>query len=78
MFVGSSPGYHAGEHKDKWGHMKARKAIRQHGSSWTSSVPIIAQCSSIGRIGLYSLINNDSDILIDYSNVMFLYGYVST
>nr|XP_027217443.1 probable tyrosyl-DNA phosphodiesterase [Penaeus vannamei] len=51
VFVGSSPGYHAGEHKDKWGHMKARKAIRQHGSSWTSSVPIIAQCSSIGSLG---------------------------
>ncbi|XP_063596019.1 probable tyrosyl-DNA phosphodiesterase isoform X1 [Penaeus indicus] len=51
VFVGSSPGYHAGEHKDKWGHMKARRAIRQHGGSWTSSVPVIAQCSSIGSLG---------------------------
>ncbi|XP_042877810.1 probable tyrosyl-DNA phosphodiesterase [Penaeus japonicus] len=51
VFVGSTPGYHAGEHKDKWGHMKARRAIRQHGGTWTSSVPIIAQCSSIGSLG---------------------------
>ncbi|KAK7075083.1 tyrosyl-DNA phosphodiesterase 1 [Halocaridina rubra] len=51
FFVGSVPGYHTGEHKDKWGHMKVRKIMRQHATSWKSSLPIIAQCSSIGSLG---------------------------
>nr|XP_053631382.1 tyrosyl-DNA phosphodiesterase 1-like [Cherax quadricarinatus] len=51
VFVGSTPGYHTGEDKDRWGHMKVRRAIRQHATSWKSSLPIIAQCSSIGSLG---------------------------
>lgn len=51
VFVGSTPGYHMGEQKDKWGHMKVRRMIRQHAASWKSSLPIIAQCSSIGSLG---------------------------
>lgn len=51
MFVGSTPGYHTGEHKERWGHMKVRRAIRQHASPCKSSLPIIAQCSSIGSLG---------------------------
>ncbi|XP_045608059.1 probable tyrosyl-DNA phosphodiesterase [Procambarus clarkii] len=51
VFVGSTPGYHIGEYKDRWGHMKVRRIIRQHASTWKSSSPIIVQCSSIGSLG---------------------------
>ncbi|CAL4119297.1 unnamed protein product, partial [Meganyctiphanes norvegica] len=51
IFIGSTPGYHLGEARDKWGHMKVRKAIKQHTPVWKSSVPVIVQCSSIGSLG---------------------------
>ncbi|XP_068238033.1 probable tyrosyl-DNA phosphodiesterase [Palaemon carinicauda] len=51
VFIGSTPGYHVGEQKDRWGHMKVRRMMRQHATSWKSSLPIIAQCSSIGSLG---------------------------
>ncbi|XP_042224593.1 tyrosyl-DNA phosphodiesterase 1-like isoform X2 [Homarus americanus] len=51
VFVGSVPGYHRGESKDRWGHMKVRRVMKQHASSWKSSLPILFQCSSIGSLG---------------------------
>ncbi|KAK3850056.1 hypothetical protein Pcinc_043216 [Petrolisthes cinctipes] len=49
--VCSVPGYHAGENKDRWGHMKVRRLLHNHTPTWQSSRPVIAQCSSIGSLG---------------------------
>ena len=48
VFLGSAPGYHTSDAKEKWGHMKVRKYLRNSPSWKQSNLPIIAQCSSIG------------------------------
>ncbi|KAG7167392.1 Tyrosyl-DNA phosphodiesterase 1-like [Homarus americanus] len=57
VFVGSVPGYHRGESKDRWGHMKVRRVMKQHASSWKSSLPILFQCSSIAQFFLLTSAN---------------------
>ena len=52
--VASVPGYHKGEHKYKWGHMKMRGILEKMASSMahvTTDWPFIGQCSSIGSLG---------------------------
>ncbi|XP_076054925.1 tyrosyl-DNA phosphodiesterase 1-like [Oratosquilla oratoria] len=51
MLIASVPGYHTGETMHKWGHMKARRAIKSHAGSCKNSLPIVMQCSSIGSLG---------------------------
>ncbi|XP_065882346.1 tyrosyl-DNA phosphodiesterase 1-like [Dysidea avara] len=52
--VASVPGAHCGRDMLKWGHMKMRKILSQHGPTSTmvnSGWPIIGQFSSIGSLG---------------------------
>ena len=58
FFIGSVPGYHSGENREKYGHIKCRNLIRKH-STWGPRItnPIIAQCSSIGNFCLFFLAN---------------------
>ncbi|XP_071486874.1 tyrosyl-DNA phosphodiesterase 1-like [Diadema antillarum] len=51
--VASVPGRHLGEAKDKWGHLRVRKLLRQYGPSdkSVSGWPVIGQFSSIGSLG---------------------------
>ncbi|XP_072032076.1 tyrosyl-DNA phosphodiesterase 1-like [Amphiura filiformis] len=51
--IGSVPGRHIGEAKSKWGHMKMRRILKEHGpvSKDVSNWPVIAQFSSVGSLG---------------------------
>ncbi|XP_072284003.1 tyrosyl-DNA phosphodiesterase 1 [Pyxicephalus adspersus] len=51
--VGSTPGRYQGRDKDKWGHLRLRKILRDKGGSISGveSWPVIAQFSSIGSMG---------------------------
>ncbi|PFX18794.1 Tyrosyl-DNA phosphodiesterase 1 [Stylophora pistillata] len=56
--IASVPGRHTGVNKTKWGHLKLRKVLHQHGPSSddiSSKWPVIGQFSSIGSLG------NDKD-----------------
>lgn len=51
--IGSSPGRHMAESKQKFGHMKLRKVLNTHGppKDHVKSWPVIGQFSSIGSLG---------------------------
>ncbi|XP_044127494.1 tyrosyl-DNA phosphodiesterase 1 [Bufo gargarizans] len=51
--VGSTPGRFQGYDKEKWGHFRVRKILREKGSPITGveSWPVIGQFSSIGSMG---------------------------
>ncbi|EDO46775.1 predicted protein, partial [Nematostella vectensis] len=52
--IASVPGRHAGLNKNKWGHLKLRKILQEHGppsSDVTTNWPVIGQFSSIGSLG---------------------------
>lgn len=56
--IASVPGRHTGLSKTKWGHLKLRKVLHQHGPNTddiSSKWPVIGQFSSIGSLG------NDKD-----------------
>lgn len=56
--IASVPGRHTGLNKTKWGHLKLRKVLHQHGPSpedLNPKWPVIGQFSSIGSLG------NDKD-----------------
>ena len=50
--MGSVPGRHTTD-KYKWGHLKLRKVLQDHGPSFTTvkTWPVIGQFSSIGSMG---------------------------
>ncbi|XP_031555938.1 tyrosyl-DNA phosphodiesterase 1-like [Actinia tenebrosa] len=52
--IASVPGRHSGSSKSKWGHLKLRKVLQEHGPSSANvspSWPVIGQFSSIGSLG---------------------------
>ncbi|KAM9294161.1 tyrosyl-DNA phosphodiesterase 1 [Gastrophryne carolinensis] len=51
--VGSTPGRFQGHDKEKWGHLRLRKLLREKGSDLAGieSWPVIGQFSSIGSMG---------------------------
>ncbi|XP_068110666.1 tyrosyl-DNA phosphodiesterase 1 [Hyperolius riggenbachi] len=51
--VGSTPGRYQGHDKEKWGHLRLRKLLREKGSliSGVEAWPVIGQFSSIGSMG---------------------------
>ena len=52
--MASVPGRHQGDvEKSKWGHLKLRKVLKQHGPdpNAVKSWPVIGQFSSIGSMG---------------------------
>ncbi|XP_029453634.1 tyrosyl-DNA phosphodiesterase 1 isoform X2 [Rhinatrema bivittatum] len=50
--IGSTPGRFQGNQKEKWGHFKLRKLLRENtGTSADESWPVIGQFSSIGSVG---------------------------
>ncbi|KAB7497670.1 Tyrosyl-DNA phosphodiesterase 1 [Armadillidium nasatum] len=52
-FIASVPGYHTGETRFKYGHLKCRQLLRKYGK-WkynSSTSPVVVQCSSIGTLG---------------------------
>jgi len=51
-FVSSVPGSHKDGSMCLWGHRAVAKLLRTHVSSHVSSWPVVAQCSSIGSLGL--------------------------
>ncbi|XP_041468540.1 LOW QUALITY PROTEIN: tyrosyl-DNA phosphodiesterase 1-like [Lytechinus variegatus] len=53
FLIASVPGRHIGESKDKWGHLKVRKILRQYGPDkhLVQAWPVIGQFSSIGSLG---------------------------
>jgi len=56
--IASVPGRHTGIHKTKWGHLKLRKVLHEHGPNAdeiSPKWPVIGQFSSIGSLG------NDKD-----------------
>ncbi|KAJ1105313.1 hypothetical protein NDU88_002721 [Pleurodeles waltl] len=51
--VGSTPGRYQGAEKEKWGHFKLRKLLREHASGQADEEtwPVVCQFSSIGSMG---------------------------
>ncbi|XP_077319877.1 tyrosyl-DNA phosphodiesterase 1 isoform X2 [Lithobates pipiens] len=51
--IGSTPGRYQGHDKEKWGHLRLRKVLREKGGliSGVESWPVIGQFSSIGSMG---------------------------
>ncbi|NXK45574.1 TYDP1 phosphodiesterase, partial [Chauna torquata] len=51
--VGSTPGRYQGIDKEKWGHLRLRKLLKDHASSIPAreSWPVVGQFSSIGSMG---------------------------
>uniref|UniRef100_A0A8V0Z290 Tyrosyl-DNA phosphodiesterase 1 n=1 Tax=Gallus gallus TaxID=9031 RepID=A0A8V0Z290_CHICK len=51
--LGSTPGRYQGIDKEKWGHLKLRKLLKDHASSIPAqeSWPVVGQFSSIGSLG---------------------------
>ncbi|KAM3852795.1 tyrosyl-DNA phosphodiesterase 1 isoform 2-T2 [Vipera latastei] len=52
--IGSTPGRYQGNAKEKWGHLKLRKLLREHATQIPDQDlwPIIGQFSSIGSMGI--------------------------
>ncbi|NWW55158.1 TYDP1 phosphodiesterase, partial [Pedionomus torquatus] len=52
--LGSTPGRYQGSDKEKWGHLRLRKLLKEHASSITAqeSWPVVGQFSSIGSMGV--------------------------
>ncbi|XP_002736713.2 tyrosyl-DNA phosphodiesterase 1-like [Saccoglossus kowalevskii] len=53
FIIGSVPGRHTGASKMKWGHLKLRKVLQEHGpdGSTVKDWPVIGQFSSVGSLG---------------------------
>ncbi|KAM9380907.1 tyrosyl-DNA phosphodiesterase 1 [Phaethornis superciliosus] len=51
--LGSTPGRYQGSDKEKWGHLRLRKLLKDHASSIAAqeSWPVVGQFSSIGSMG---------------------------
>ncbi|XP_021258023.1 tyrosyl-DNA phosphodiesterase 1 isoform X3 [Numida meleagris] len=51
--LGSTPGRYQGVDKEKWGHLRLRKLLKEHASSIPAqeSWPVVGQFSSIGSLG---------------------------
>ncbi|NXW49378.1 TYDP1 phosphodiesterase, partial [Nyctiprogne leucopyga] len=51
--LGSTPGRYQGSDKEKWGHLRLRKLLKEHASSIPAqeSWPVVGQFSSIGSVG---------------------------
>ncbi|KFZ47816.1 Tyrosyl-DNA phosphodiesterase 1, partial [Antrostomus carolinensis] len=51
--LGSTPGRYQGSDKEKWGHLRLRKLLKEHASSKPAqeSWPVVGQFSSIGSMG---------------------------
>ncbi|NXU55629.1 TYDP1 phosphodiesterase, partial [Turnix velox] len=51
--LGSTPGRYQGSDKEKWGHLRLRKLLKDHASSIPAqeSWPVVGQFSSIGSMG---------------------------
>ncbi|CAN0107372.1 unnamed protein product [Bubo scandiacus] len=51
--LGSTPGRYQGSDKEKWGHLRLRKLLKEHTSSVPAqeSWPVVGQFSSIGSLG---------------------------
>ncbi|XP_072721575.1 tyrosyl-DNA phosphodiesterase 1 isoform X2 [Ciconia boyciana] len=51
--LGSTPGRYQGSDKEKWGHLRLRKLLKEHASSVPAkeSWPVVGQFSSIGSMG---------------------------
>ncbi|NXC21190.1 TYDP1 phosphodiesterase, partial [Corythaeola cristata] len=51
--LGSTPGRYQGSDKEKWGHLRLRKLLKEHASSIPTqeSWPVVGQFSSIGSMG---------------------------
>ncbi|NXE09956.1 TYDP1 phosphodiesterase, partial [Lophotis ruficrista] len=51
--LGSTPGRYQGSDKEKWGHLRLRKLLKEHASSMPAqeSWPVVGQFSSIGSMG---------------------------
>ncbi|XP_075007403.1 tyrosyl-DNA phosphodiesterase 1 isoform X1 [Calonectris borealis] len=51
--LGSTPGRYQGSDKEKWGHLRLRKLLKEHSSSIPAqeSWPVVGQFSSIGSMG---------------------------
>ncbi|XP_074724680.1 tyrosyl-DNA phosphodiesterase 1 isoform X2 [Strix uralensis] len=51
--LGSTPGRYQGSDKEKWGHLRLRKLLKEHASSIPAqeSWPVVGQFSSIGSLG---------------------------
>uniref|UniRef100_A0A8D0H9C1 Tyrosyl-DNA phosphodiesterase 1 n=1 Tax=Sphenodon punctatus TaxID=8508 RepID=A0A8D0H9C1_SPHPU len=51
--LASTPGRHQGNHKEKWGHLRLKKLLKEHASPIPAqeSWPMIGQFSSIGSMG---------------------------
>ncbi|NXO03905.1 TYDP1 phosphodiesterase, partial [Rhinopomastus cyanomelas] len=51
--LGSTPGRYQGGDKEKWGHLRLRKLLKEHASSIPAqrSWPVVGQFSSIGSMG---------------------------
>ncbi|NWU93313.1 TYDP1 phosphodiesterase, partial [Upupa epops] len=52
--LGSTPGRYQGSDKEKWGHLRLRKLLKEHASSIPAqqSWPVVGQFSSIGSMGV--------------------------
>ncbi|NWW85117.1 TYDP1 phosphodiesterase, partial [Rhynochetos jubatus] len=52
--LGSTPGRYQGSDKEKWGHLRLRKLLKEHASSVPAreSWPVVGQFSSIGSMGV--------------------------
>ncbi|KAK2541154.1 Tdp1 [Columba guinea] len=52
--LGSTPGRYQGSDKEKWGHLRLRKLLKDHASSIPAreSWPVVGQFSSIGSLGV--------------------------
>ncbi|XP_025935218.1 tyrosyl-DNA phosphodiesterase 1 isoform X8 [Apteryx rowi] len=52
--LGSTPGRYQGIDKEKWGHLRLRKLLKEHASSVPAqeSWPVVGQFSSIGSMGV--------------------------
>ncbi|NXX15469.1 TYDP1 phosphodiesterase, partial [Podargus strigoides] len=51
--LGSTPGRYQGSDKEKWGHLRLRKLLKEHASSISAQEtwPVVGQFSSIGSMG---------------------------
>ncbi|KAF2986216.1 hypothetical protein EK904_009744 [Melospiza melodia maxima] len=51
FLLGSTPGRYQGSDKEKWGHFRLRKLLKEHAVPIPESWPLVGQFSSIGSMG---------------------------
>jgi len=61
-FVSSVPGSNKDGSMCLWGHRAVAKLLRTHLASHVSSWPVVAQCYSIGSLGLMMMVSQMADV----------------